>query len=76
MEEETRIEMNDYPTAIGVVLTGGRYQRQAWDSQEWIIKLEPDDFAPFIAFKPASGDLVPYYPTNEDIFAEDWQIIK
>ena len=68
---------NDYPTAIGGVLNGGRFQRTAWESTEWIYLADDvADYADFIGYKPPTGDLEPYYPTTEDIFAEDWQIIK
>ena len=71
------IETVDYPHAITAVLSDSRMQRTSWNSAEWIFLADDvADFASFIGFKPVTGDLVPYIPSNDDIFADDWQPIK
>lgn len=75
--EPQRIETVDYPHAISAVQTDSRMRRQAWNAAEWIFLADDvADYADFIGYKPPTGDLEPYYPTNEDIFATDWEPIK
>lgn len=58
--------------------TGRRFGRPGWNGKGmWIAAQFPDRHSkmssPYLFMKTADGKLVPWLPSQSDVFAEDWE---
>lgn len=74
----------DFSTALQNLKAGVHVQRQGWNGKGMFVFLIPADsivvnerkLSPFIAIKDAQDHLVPWFASQADLLAEDWQIVE
>jgi hypothetical protein len=77
-----------FSIALGKLLEGDRVCRAGWNGKgmhlrviqghEWDEDDKESDVetGPFIAIKTADNKLIPWVPSQADLFAVDWQVIE
>lgn len=71
---------NSFPEALAACLQGHRITRRSWNAGgQWVFSQFPDKGSkmsqPYLFIKNAQNDLVPWAPSQGDIFACDWAVI-
>lgn len=69
-----------FPAALGAALRGHRITRRGWNAAgQWVAAQRPDRnskmTAPYLYLCNAKGELVPWAPSQGDLFAQDWAAI-
>lgn len=70
-----------FPTALKQAMhSGARITRAGWNAAgQWVAAQRPDAHskmsAPYLYLKNAQGRLVPWLPSQGDLFAEDWAVL-
>lgn len=62
-----------------MMLDGVSIARRGWNGQGQQVSVQmPDEHSkmkhPYLYIKPVNGDLVPWTPSQTDLFAEDWYV--
>jgi len=57
-----------------------KIEREAWNGKgQWVSAQHPDENSkmtiPYLYIHTVSGDLVPWLPSQSDIFGKDWKIV-
>jgi|GEM_PF-4955165 len=64
----------DFPRALSQVKDGEKFTRQSWFKGTFVMAVytpyKKDDWVVF--FYPINGVRLPWNPTQNDMFAEDW----
>ena len=73
-------EYRDFGQALGRLLDGERVARIGWNGRNMYIHLQFPDAkskmtVPYIYMYTATGQLVPWLPSQTDILAEDWFVV-
>lgn len=77
----------DFSSALQKIKAGEQVQRQGWNGKGMFVFLVPENFivvneqqvtterklSSFIAIKDAQDNLVPWFASQADLLAEDWQ---
>lgn len=67
----------DFSDAWRAIMNGERMTRSGWNGKDqWVMVVEPSGgqiTRPFAALRPAMGELVPWVPSQGDLFATDWE---
>lgn len=71
---------NSFEAALHHVRRGGRVTRAGWNAGGQHVQSQfPDKAsrmtAPYLVLKNAQGDLVPWVPSQGDLFATDWALL-
>jgi len=71
---------NTFPESMAACLQGHRITRRGWNAGgQWVQAQFPDKNSkmshPYLFIKNAQHDLVPWVPSQGDMFAQDWAII-
>lgn len=74
---KTQLNFGD---AIQVIKNGGKVARNGWNGKGMFIAGQFPDLnskmsKPYIYIKSAKGDNIPWNASQEDIFAEDWEVV-
>lgn len=69
-----------FPAAIGAALRGHRITRRGWNAGgQWVQAQRPDKGSkmshPYMYLKNSNHELVPWVPSQGDLFAQDWAVI-
>lgn len=72
----------DFSAALRDVKTGKHIQRKGWNGKGMYLFFVPADsivveqrsMAAFIAIKDAQNNIVPWFASQADLLAEDWQL--
>lgn len=70
----------DFGQALTLVKQNHRVSRTGWNGKGmWIAIQRPGTGSPmtrpFIFIKGASGELIPWLPSQADLLAEDWEVL-
>lgn len=73
----------DFSVALQNLKAGEQVQRQGWNGKGMFIFIVPAnsiavdgrESPPFIAIKNVQGKSVPWVTSQEDVLAEDWQLV-
>lgn len=74
----------DFSSALQNLKDGKHVQRQGWNGKGMFLFLIPANsivvnerkLSPFIAIKDAQDNLVPWFASQADLLAEDWQLAQ
>lgn len=71
---------NDFSTAFLAAIRGARITRKGWNaSGQWVKAQYPDKGSmmqgPYAYIKNSNNELVPWVPSQGDLFACDWAIL-
>lgn len=71
---------HDFSAALYAAKTGHRVTRRGWNaSGQWVTSQHPDKGSkmgrPYLYLKNAQNELVPWVPSQGDLFANDWAIL-
>ena len=71
---------HDFSTALRHVFSGDRATRAGWNAGGQHVEVQMPDKAsrmsvPYLVLKNAQGDLVPWVPSQGDLFATDWALL-
>lgn len=72
--------MMDFGIALAHLKAGSKIARKGWNGKGMFVKGQfPDEHSkmsqPYIYIKGAKGQVLPWTPSQEDLFAEDWEVI-
>jgi Protein of unknown function (DUF2829). len=70
----------DFSRALFELKNGSPLTRTGWNGANQYVKMqEPDGRSkmqtPYLYLRTIHGNLVPWIPSQEDLFAEDWLIV-
>lgn len=70
----------NFPNALTAVMSGQRISRLGWNGAgQWVQAQIPDAHSkmslPYLYLKNAQNQLVPWVPSQGDLFATDWAIL-
>ena len=72
--------MIDFSQALLFLKDGVKVARSGWnDKGMWVHMQVPDNYSkmtqPYAYMRTARGDLIPWLPSQADIFATDWVVL-
>lgn len=70
----------DFSAALNAVIHGHRITRAGWNGRgQYVTAQRPDKHskmtAPYLCLKNSQDDLVPWVPSQGDLFARDWAVL-
>lgn len=71
---------HNFSTALEAVISGHRITRAGWNARgQYVSTQQSDKFskmtAPYLYLRNNHGDLVPWVPSQGDLFARDWAVL-
>lgn len=71
--------VNTFSWALTLLNTGHRLRRRGWNGKgQWVALQRPDENskmnAPYLYLNNTFGVLVPWVPSQGDLFAHDWEV--
>jgi hypothetical protein len=74
-----RTQLN-FSEALDVLKVGGKLVRNGWNGKNMFIQAQfPDEHSKmtieYLYIKGSKGQQAPWLPSQEDIFADDWEVL-
>jgi hypothetical protein len=71
----------NFSDALYALKSGERVSRAGWNAPgQWVALQVPDADSkmgrPYLYISPVDGDLVPWAPSQTDLLAEDWDVLR
>lgn len=71
----------DFSAALKALKTKAKVAREGWNGKgQWAHMQVPDEHSkmrvPYLYLCNAQGHLVPWLPSQGDLFADDWQVVE
>lgn len=71
----------DFSQALHAIKYGKKLTRTGWNGKGLFVTMQvPDEHSkmkrPYLFMNPPEGTLVPWLPSQTDIFGEDWHVVE
>ncbi len=78
MENETG---TNFESALAALKAGKAVTREGWNGKGLFVTMQvPDENSkmrrPYLFMTPTDGNLVPWIPSQTDIFGDDWSVVE